>query len=69
MATPAAAVKFSCTPDDGCDGHQKYVEYICSKQIPAYCCILLDLINIELISESNIKLSLHVDFMYVLRKT
>ena len=28
---PEAAVTVSCTPDDGCDGHLKYVEYICSK--------------------------------------
>jgi len=24
-------VKVSCAPDDGCDGHPKHVEYICSK--------------------------------------
>ena len=42
---PEAAVTVLCTPDDGCDGHLEHVEYICSKQIPAYCCILLELIN------------------------
>ena len=28
---PEAAVTVLCTPDDGCDGHLKHVEYICSK--------------------------------------
>ena len=28
---PEATVTVSCTPDDGCDGHPKHVEYICSK--------------------------------------
>ena len=28
---PEAAVTVSCAPDDGCDGHPKHVEYICSK--------------------------------------
>ena len=28
---PEAAVTVLCTPDDGCDGHAKYIEWICSK--------------------------------------
>ena len=28
---PEAAVTISCTPDDGCDGHLKHVEWFCSK--------------------------------------
>jgi len=44
---PEAAVTVLFTPDDWCDGHPKHIEWFCSKQIPAYCCILLDLINIE----------------------
>jgi len=27
----AASGTVSCIPDDGCDGHPKYVAYICSK--------------------------------------
>ena len=45
---PEDVVTVLCTPDDGCDGHPKHVEWFCSKQIPAYCCILLDLINIDI---------------------
>jgi hypothetical protein len=43
---PEAAVTVLCTADDGCDEHPKHVEWFCSKYVPAYCCILLDLINI-----------------------
>ena len=28
---PEAAVTVLCTPDDGCDGHPKHVEWFCSK--------------------------------------
>ena len=31
VAVPEAAVTVLCTPDDGCDGHPKYVEWFCSK--------------------------------------
>ena len=36
-----------CTPDEGCDGRQKRVEWFTSKQISAYCCIS-DFFNLEL---------------------
>jgi len=37
------------TPDDGCGGHPKHVEWFCSKiNQTAYCCISLDFINIDL---------------------
>jgi hypothetical protein len=45
---PEAAVTVLCTPDDGCDGHPKHTEWFYSKWIPAYCCILLDFINLDL---------------------
>ena len=28
---PEAAIAVLCTPDDGCDGHPKHVEWFCSK--------------------------------------
>jgi hypothetical protein len=28
---PEAAVTVLCTPDDGCDGHPKHVEWFCGK--------------------------------------
>jgi len=28
---PEAAFTVLCTPDDGCDGHPKHVEWFCSK--------------------------------------
>jgi len=28
---PVAAVTVLCSPDDGCDGHPKHVEWFCSK--------------------------------------
>jgi len=28
---PEAAVTILCTPDDGCDGHPKHVEWFCNK--------------------------------------
>ena len=31
VAVPEAAVTVLCTPDDGCDGHPKHVEWFCSK--------------------------------------
>jgi len=45
---PEAAVTVLCTPDDECDGQPEHVEWLCSKYVTAYCCILLDLINIFL---------------------
>jgi hypothetical protein len=30
----------SCTPDDGCKWHPKYVEYICSEIKNIYCALL-----------------------------
>jgi hypothetical protein len=45
---PEAAVTVLCTPDDGCDGHPKHVERdFAVNKLPAYSCILLDLINIH----------------------
>ena len=39
---PEAAVTVFSTPDDGCCGHPKHVEWLCSKiNQTAYCCILL----------------------------
>ena len=31
VPVPEAAVTVLCTPDDGCDGHPKHVEWFCSK--------------------------------------